>query len=297
MVALVDHSDSIRAFLLPELAHQLDGADLEDRVLLRKLRAQVEKEFALRPLLNADHGVIVDEAIVLLPQPKRLVDGILLLVDFLDLVKESRDLLCVVQPLQPRIKEVVLELHRVPDRHLLHVFLLAELERIVGLLDDRGPCLALCSARPRGVPLRLRVSRPLGLSRVIWQSAALWSTCQACPRLAVKAGEIRQPRCLRRLLLCFSALRFLGLDLDVDQLFGAPVSRRALVWRSAPLGGCALAAARSLVRGAERSICDRRLELVLIRARQNVRGARLHRILEILDRPDRGLLRLEESIR
>ena len=98
MVTLVDHADGLSSFLLSELAHKLDRTDLKDGILLGKLRPQVKEEFALLPLLRTNHGVIIDETIVLLTLVKGDLNRVLLLVDFVDLVKERRDLLSVVEP-------------------------------------------------------------------------------------------------------------------------------------------------------------------------------------------------------
>ena len=117
--------------MTPELAHKLHGADLEDRVLLWELRAQVEEELTLLAPLGANDGVIVDEPIVLLPLHEGLLDRILLLVDFIDLVKESRDLLSVGEPFQSRVNKVVLQLHGITDRKLLHVLILSQLESVI----------------------------------------------------------------------------------------------------------------------------------------------------------------------
>lgn len=125
MIALVNHTDGLSSFMTPELAHKLHRADLEDGVLLWELRAQVEEELTLLAALGANDRVIVDEPIVLLPLHEGLLDRILLLVDFVDLVKESRDLLSVGEPFQSGVNKVVLQFHGITDRKLLHVLILS----------------------------------------------------------------------------------------------------------------------------------------------------------------------------
>ena len=125
MIALVNHTDGLSSFMPPELAHELHRADLEDGILLWELRAQIEEELTLLAPLGANDRVVVDEAIVLLPLYERLLDRILLLVDFVDLVKESRDLLSVGEPFQSGVNEVILQLHGIADRKLLNVLILS----------------------------------------------------------------------------------------------------------------------------------------------------------------------------